>query len=352
MCECFREHHEKITDYVSLLFRKSDLDFFKCMRLTKKTFQFLVTEMERTERFSLQRTITRGKPRTSTSTALAATLWYLGNLNAQRDIAERFHISQGHLSMIVKDVVNCLCNMADTVIRWPNEAQIQAIEDSFETLANFPGVVGAIDGCHVPILSPDDCQTDYLDRNQNHSVNLLAVCDVTKKFTYCFAGFPGSVHDQRVFTNSALGHAVENYSTQHFASAHYHIIGDSAFKLHQHVMVPYKDTGGLTVRQNNYNKKLSQTRRVIENAFGFLKGRFRRLKRLECKLSQVPNNIIACCVLHNITVADETEIEMLLCDSDCTEDTGCEKPVTRDSTFNEANIAKRKRDLIAQSLLP
>jgi len=254
MCD-FREHHEKIMEYVSLLFRKSDLDFFKCMRVTKKTFQFLVTELKRTNRFSSDRTLTRGKPRTTAPTALAVTLWYLGNLSAQRDIAERFHISQGHMSNLVKCVVDCLCNMARTVIHWPNDVRnVNATEDSFKILANFPGVIGAIDGCHVPILCPDYCQSDYLDRNQNHSVNLMAACDANKKFTYCFAGFPGSVHDERVFVNSALGQAVENYSTQHFPSAYYHLVGDSAFKLHQHVMVPYKDTGALTMTQINFNK--------------------------------------------------------------------------------------------------
>jgi len=50
-------------------------------------------------------------------------------------------------------------------------------------------------------------------------------------------------------------------------------VGDLAFQLQQHVMVPYKDTGALTVTQLNYNKRLSQTRRIVENAFGFLKGR-------------------------------------------------------------------------------
>jgi len=128
----------KFRTTVSLLFRKSDLEFFKCMRLTKKTFNFLVNETERMARFSGQQT--REKPQTSTSTALAATLWYLSNLNAQRDIAERFRICQGHLSMLVKDVVDCLCHMADTVIQWPNEVQMQEIEANFQTMANFPGV--------------------------------------------------------------------------------------------------------------------------------------------------------------------------------------------------------------------
>ena len=54
--------------------------------------------------------------------------------------------------------------------------------------------------------------------------------------------------------------------------------------LHTHLMKPYKDNGARTVAQINFNKRLSQSRRVIENAFGMLKGRFRRLRRLESAL--------------------------------------------------------------------
>jgi len=274
--------------------------------------------MEQTERFSSERPATRGTTPTSAATALAVTLWYLGNQSAQRDIAERFNISQGHVSVIVCDVVDFLCTLSDSVIRWPTDAQMIGVEQEFQHMAQFPGVIGAIDGCHIHILAPEYCQNDYLDRNHTHSVNLMAVCDAGKKFTYCFAGYPGSVHDQRVFANSALGQAVETFSRQHFPSGHYHIVGDSAFQLHQQSAcdVPYKDMGSLTVTQLNYNNKLSQTRRVVENAFGFLKGRFRRLKRLECKLARVPRNIIACCVPHNITVSDQQELEMLN-DSEC-----------------------------------
>ena len=124
-------------------------------------------------------------------------------------------------------------------------------------------------------IDPDYRQNDYLDHNHMHSVNRMAVCDANKKFTYCFAGCPGSVHDhdQLVFANSVLGQAVDTSSRQHFPSSHYHIVGDLAFQLQQHVMVPYRDTGALTVTQLNYNKRLSQARRIVENSFGFRKGR-------------------------------------------------------------------------------
>ena len=253
------------------------------------------------------------------------------------------------MSILIRDVVDCLCGLADSVIRWPNETQIAVVEQQFRNMAQFPGVIGTVDGCHVPILAPDYCQTDYLDRNHTHSVNLMAICDAAKKFTYCFAGYPGSVHDQRVFSNSAMGQAVENSSLQHFPSTYYHIVGDSAFQLQQHVMVPYKDTGCLTVTQMNYNKKLSQTRRIIENAFGFLKGRFRRLKRLECKLARIPPTIIACCVLHNLTVSDQ--LEMLVNEIESVTESPAEVAVLAPRALGDSTVAKRKRDKIAQMLV-
>ena len=257
--------------------------------------------MEDTQRFSAQQPPTRGTTPTSAATALAATLWYLENQSAQRDISKRFQIPQGHLSNLVKDVVNYLCTWAESVICWPNQAEIPNIEREFESLAaincaDYTGKPG-----HVPILAPDYCQCDYLDRNHNHSVNVMAICDAIKRFIYCFAGDPGSVHDQRVFSNCAAGQAVELCSTRHFPSSRYHIVGDLAFQLHQHVMVPYKDTGSLTVHQLNFNRQLSQTRRIIENAFGFLIGLFRRLKKLECKLDRVPteHNCMLCASQHH-----------------------------------------------------
>ena len=180
----------------------------------------------------------------------------------------------------------------------------------------------------------------------------MAVCDANKKITYCFAGYPGNVHGQRVFANSALGQAVDTSSRQQFPSSHYHIVGDSAFQLQPHVMVPYRDTGVLTAAQLHYNKRLAQTRRIVENAFGFLKGRFRRLKRLECKLGRVPSNIIACCVLHTITVSDHMELAMLSeTESDCAVGQDVEATVSAATALFSSNAAKRKRDRIAESLI-
>ena len=61
-----------------------------------------------------------------------------------------------------------------------------------------------------------------------------------------------------------------------------------------------------------FNRALSQARIVIEQAFGILKDRWRFLyKQLEEKTSRVPTTIMACCVLHNISidVGDRSDID-------------------------------------------
>lgn len=59
---------------------------------------------------------------------------------------------------------------------------------------------------------------------------------------------------------------------------HLHILGDSAFPLLENLIVPYKATHLLSEKQKMFNRRLSSTRVVIEQAFGLLLGRFRRLK--------------------------------------------------------------------------
>jgi len=97
------------------------------------------------------------------------------------------------------------------------------------------------------------------------------------EFTYIFSGWPGSSHDTRVFKNSSLGQTLIN-CPQEIINKNLHILGDSAFPLLENLMVPYKATHILSEKEKLFNRRLSSTRVVIEQAFGLLLGRFRRLK--------------------------------------------------------------------------
>ena len=161
-------------------------------------------------------------------------------------------------------------------------------------------IVGAVDGCHLPISPPSNCREDYINRKQFYSIILQGLVDSDYFFRDIHVGWPGRVHDARVFKNSPLYDAC---CAQSFLPCNLGkrvsgvvvpplIIGDSAYGLSNFLMHPFVDRGHLTQSQIEFNSRLSKTRVVVENGFGRLKGRFRCLaKRMEVS---VPN----CCVIH------------------------------------------------------
>jgi hypothetical protein len=171
----------------------------------------------------------------------------------------------------------------------------------------FPGIVGVIDATHIQINQPPDNANDYFNRKQVHSVILQAVCNEDCEFISVATGFPGRLHDARVFRNTTLSESLETL----VEDPETHIIGDVAYPLQSRLMTPYKDNGHLSPNQIKYNKRLSMVRSTIERSFSRVKGKFRRLKLLETKdLETISSTIIACCVLHNfILQTDGSEDE-------------------------------------------
>lgn len=168
--------------------------------------------------------------------------------------------------------------------------------------SNFPGVIGAIDGCHIEIKAPKHNAIDYYNRKAFHSMILQGVCNHQMIFTDIFVGMPGRVHDARVFRQSPL---YEHLQQDAFISTNMHLIGDTAYPLLKTVMVPFRDNGHLTAAQHQYNNKLSKCRSKVEEAFGRLKCKWRRLKYLDMDIQNIPFAITAACVLHNFIIRRE-----------------------------------------------
>ena len=49
----------------------------------------------------------------------------------------------------------------------------------------------------------------YVNCKEFHSLYLKVICDMDMQFTDVFCGYPGSVHDTRVFRNSLFFQEVE-----------------------------------------------------------------------------------------------------------------------------------------------
>ena len=66
----------------------------------------------------------------------------------------------------------------------------------------FNNLIGALDGTHIPCVVPSNKLVQHMCRKGMTTQNVLAVCDFDMRFTFVLAGWPGSLHDMRVFTDA------------------------------------------------------------------------------------------------------------------------------------------------------
>lgn len=134
---------------------------------------------------------------------------------------------------------------------------------------------------------------------------MQAVCNENRKIIDVFIGYPGSVHDSRVFRISPLKNDLRHKCGRYF------LLGDSGYPLQEHLLTPFKDMGNLTPRQQNYNVKLAKNRYIIEHTFGILKQKFRQMYHIKLrKIRFIAHFIRAACVLHNLAIDDDFPLDI------------------------------------------
>ena len=116
------------------------------------------------------------------------------------------------------------------------------------------------------------------------------------------------MHDARVFAHSSLykkgiaGTLLPSCSRRLCGvDATVFLIGDSAYPLLLGLMKQFAQSFMHSKAKKTYNYRLLRGRIVVENKFGHLKARWRRLmKRNDTLVKNVPTIITITCVLHNI----------------------------------------------------
>ena len=107
-------------------------------------------------------------------TIILSSLRHLMGGAAQHDIAMSHGISQaafsGHFDTFVDKVIE---DMADEYLGWyQSEAEERAAKQEFFAKSKIPGIVGIIDGTHIPILAPTgEAEKGYVNRKGGHSIN-------------------------------------------------------------------------------------------------------------------------------------------------------------------------------------
>ena len=252
---------------------------------------------------------------------LAVTLYRLADTATYRTISNLFAIGKSTVCEIVVQVCDAIVQfLLPRYIRLPQSAQqLRERIDESRDRAGFPQVVACVDGCHIPIKAPHNNPEDYVNRKGFHSIILQGLVDANYMLLDICVGWPGKVHDARLFKNSSLYTSLcggvftpDNsvYDTINGVRVPPLILGDSAYPLQDWLMKPYVDRGNLSAEELQFNNRLSTTRVVVENGYGRLKGRFPALaKRLDLNLHNCCTVIAACCVLHNFCELMKEEFE-------------------------------------------
>ena len=144
----------------------------------------------------------------SASLQLAITLRFYASGSFQTVIGDTCGVSQASCCRVIHFVTQCICEHKRHFIKFPiRPDEVTDIMVGFHYIAGFPGVVGAIDGCHVRIANPGVSNSlRFMNRKGFYSLNcqLLVVCDHNMNFTNIVARWYGSAHDSRIFEESSL----------------------------------------------------------------------------------------------------------------------------------------------------
>ncbi|XP_050707771.1 putative nuclease HARBI1 isoform X3 [Eriocheir sinensis] len=227
------------------------------------------------------------------------TLRYLATGKMQMCSSDDLGPSQPSISRAITQTIDALANVniLKQFISFPTTQDVtEANKADFLTIANFPGVIGVVDGTHVRIVAPKEEEDVFVNRKGYHSINVQVIFDANYRILDILAKWPGSVHDARILNGCGVA---ELFQRGHVPPGS-HLLGDSGYPSKPWLLTPYLRP--LPGPQSRYNRAHKRTRSVVERGIGQLKRRFHVLHS-EVRVTppvKVCKLIHVCGMLHNI----------------------------------------------------
>lgn len=166
-------------------------------RINKRTFVALVNIMMNSPHYLGSQT-SGGYP---IYVQVAIVLWRFANCHFGYRIAKVFlGVTHGSYNNFTNRFINAMVDDCTRhFIQWPKTPQeIQDTTEGFEALNGLKGCIGAVDGKLVVIHKPSENGNQYIDRKNNASMSVMAICDHRKRFTYLKVGHSGKLFLMRI----------------------------------------------------------------------------------------------------------------------------------------------------------
>uniref|UniRef100_A0A914CUZ7 Putative nuclease HARBI1 n=1 Tax=Acrobeloides nanus TaxID=290746 RepID=A0A914CUZ7_9BILA len=264
-------------------------------RFTHRLFDLLYEEVGDL----LERVTGRNHALTGKQILLAALRFYASG-HFYYSLGDTQGVSKNTICNAVKESTSAINKRLIQHIGWPlDQRELDGIGIQFQekSVPGIPNICGALDGCHVNIISPSENEAQYVNRHHDHSINTMAVCGPKMDFYFISARWPGSVNDARVLRNSDLFRTFQT-GWRPFPNAI--LIGDNIYPTLNWLvpMVP-----GVQGPRRQFYKNHTKTRSIIERSFGLWKNRFRCLQRIRVQEPVYACEIIKCtALLHNFMI--------------------------------------------------
>jgi hypothetical protein len=294
-------------------YRGREEEWYKEYRMSRSTFNQIVIDcvpfLYSRPTYSLKSArfrYLRGK------VVMATLVRYLAIQSDQHTLGKEFGVRQPCVSKRLDRACRALLsayhydNCPFPKIYFPLEAGRKEAARWFFAKCNIPYLCGSIDGSIINIAAPY-CSTFiprefWCKRKQSYSLNLMVICDHQKRFIFADSRWPGSTADTGAVSRSKfLTNLFVRRDNTLFPSP-FMILADGGFHKRACFIAPTYDARNRLER--SFNTSISSARCIVENAFGLLKMKWRRLHKHSVAegTTLIPQLILCACVLHNICI--------------------------------------------------
>lgn len=289
--------------YDTVLFYLDDKRFKRYVRCSRQHFNVIFDKIKDHPVFNGK----NSQKQFSTFFQLALVMYRIGsngNAAAVGKIAGLFGVGDGGtIDRITARVFESILSLEAEFLNWPSkEERIGLVHATWDEM---PYCIIYTDGMEVPLEeAPLRDKESYFSRSKKYSIKLQGSCDYTLMLRHILIGYPGSVHDARIFNSCDLSLSPERY----FSGEEW-IAADSAYRLTRYVITPFRRNNSSPLsaeNKKNFNQFFSSYRVRIEHCFGILKETFPSLKCLRIRIYDDKSHKFACtwvrvcCILYNI----------------------------------------------------
>ncbi|KAF6168518.1 hypothetical protein GIB67_015065 [Kingdonia uniflora] len=296
--------------------------FESLFRISRKTFNYICSLVKEDFQSKPSNFRAASGKRLTLNDQVAVALRRLCSGESLVTIGDSFGMNQSTVSKVTWRFVEVMEKRALHHLQWPTEEAMIDIKSKFEKIRGLPNCCGAIDITHILMCSShqvDSSDSIWCDREKNHSMVLQAIVDPDMRFRDIFTGWPGSLKDSLVLQSSGFfklcekgkrlnGETIELLEGSE--EVREYIIGDVGFPLLPWLLTPYQGED-LSESSLEFNKRHFATRMVAQRALARLKEMWKILQGEMWRPDKhkLPRFILVCCLLHNIVIDLEDEVQ-------------------------------------------